>query len=281
MRGLTALFAHPDDETFATGGDAGPLRGRRGARARSTAPPTGMPDDRPASPCRLGPSWRRCAATSCAPRARCSASPPWSAGATRTARWRRWIPTLVISEIVRLIRRERPASCSPSAPRGRRRRHRDHRAISRLATAAFLLADTTTAYPEQLAEGLAPHRADRLCYVTWPVPAPGIRTDHRRPADRHQHSRAGDWLPRKRAGVRGAPHPARAPRALRASGAAGTEEAISWRSASRRRVAPTTCSRGFRRQADGGQPVAAGCRHGDDREPATQPRPASRSSPPG
>jgi LmbE family N-acetylglucosaminyl deacetylase len=48
--------------------------------------------------------------------------------------------------------------------------HCDHRAISRLATAAFLLAGTATAFPEQIAGGLTPHRPARLCYVTWPRP---------------------------------------------------------------------------------------------------------------
>ncbi|HEU4721131.1 MAG TPA: hypothetical protein VFS59_07180, partial [Gemmatimonadaceae bacterium] len=44
----------------------------------------------------------------------------------------------------------------------------------RFATSAVLLAGTT-AFPEQLSEGLAPHRPDRLCYVTWPMPFPGDR----------------------------------------------------------------------------------------------------------
>ena len=102
-----------------------------------------------------------------------------------------------MDEIVRLIRRERPAVVLTFGPEGAPTRHRDHRAISRLATAAVLLADTTTAYPEQLGEGLAPHRADRLCYVTWPTPAPdadppteGQPTDIRVPVR--------EWLPRKR-----------------------------------------------------------------------------------
>jgi len=33
----------------------------------------------------------------------------------------------------------------------------------------------TAAFPEQLESGLAPHRPDRLCYVTWPMPFPGDR----------------------------------------------------------------------------------------------------------
>jgi LmbE family N-acetylglucosaminyl deacetylase len=79
----------------------------------------------------------------------------------------------VIGEMVRLLRRERPEVVLTFGPEGAPTQHRDHKAVSRLATAAVLLADTTTAFPEQLAEGLAPHRAERLCYVTWPAPQPG------------------------------------------------------------------------------------------------------------
>jgi len=79
----------------------------------------------------------------------------------------------VIGEMVRLLRRERPDVVITFGPEGAPTQHPDHRAISRLATAAVLLADTTTAFPEQLAEGLAPHCAERLCYVTWPTPEAG------------------------------------------------------------------------------------------------------------
>jgi LmbE family N-acetylglucosaminyl deacetylase len=79
---------------------------------------------------------------------------------------------LVIGEIVSLLRRERPDIVVTFGPEGAPTQHRDHRAISRLATAAYLLAGTTSAYPEQLVGGVEPHRAARLCYVTWPTPAP-------------------------------------------------------------------------------------------------------------
>jgi LmbE family N-acetylglucosaminyl deacetylase len=78
----------------------------------------------------------------------------------------------VIGEIVALIRRERPDVLITFGPEGAITQHSDHRAISRLATAAHLLAGTTTAYPEQLVKGVRPYRAARLCYVTWLQPAP-------------------------------------------------------------------------------------------------------------
>lgn len=76
-------------------------------------------------------------------------------------------PDLVIGEIVRLIRLERPDVVVTFGPEGAPTRHPDHRVISRLATAAVLLAGTRTAYADQLAAGLPPHRTPRLCYVTW------------------------------------------------------------------------------------------------------------------
>jgi LmbE family N-acetylglucosaminyl deacetylase len=82
-------------------------------------------------------------------------------------------PELVMGEMVALLRRERPEVVLTFGPEGAPTSHRDHRAVSRLATAAVLLAGTRTAFPEQLVQGLAPHRAPRLCYVTWPLPAPG------------------------------------------------------------------------------------------------------------
>jgi LmbE family N-acetylglucosaminyl deacetylase len=82
-------------------------------------------------------------------------------------------PDVVMGEIVVLLRRERPDVVITFGPEGAPTRHRDHRAISRLATAAFLLAGTTTAFPEQLAAGLAPHRPRELWYSTWQTPAPG------------------------------------------------------------------------------------------------------------
>jgi LmbE family N-acetylglucosaminyl deacetylase len=82
-------------------------------------------------------------------------------------------PDVVIGEIVGLLRRERPDVVITFGPEGAPTQHRDHRAISRLATAAFLLAGTTTAFPEQLGSGLEPHRPRELWYSTWATPAPG------------------------------------------------------------------------------------------------------------
>jgi len=107
-------------------------------------------------------------------------------------------PEVVMGEIVALIRREQPDVVITFGPEGAPTRHRDHRAISRLATAAFLLAGTATAFPEQLAAGLLPYRPSQLWYSTWPTPAPGEEpSTEGQPAD--IAVRVTEWLPQKRA----------------------------------------------------------------------------------
>jgi LmbE family N-acetylglucosaminyl deacetylase len=196
MRGLTAVFAHPDDETFAIGGTVARYSGD-GVRCSlycATDGDAGRSSGIPVSSRAELAALRRDEL-----RAACAVlgisaidlggHPDGTLAATD--------PEVVTSEIVRLIRRERPDVVLTFGPEGAPTRHRDHQAISRLATAAFLLADTTTAYPEQLAEGLAPHRAERLCYVTWPTPAPGFEpSTEGQPIDISVPVR--EWLPRKR-----------------------------------------------------------------------------------
>jgi LmbE family N-acetylglucosaminyl deacetylase len=78
-------------------------------------------------------------------------------------------PELVLKWIVFVIRRERPDVVITFGPEGAPTEHLDHRAISRLATSAFLLAGTE-AYSEQWLNGVLSYRPPRLCYVTWPSP---------------------------------------------------------------------------------------------------------------
>jgi LmbE family N-acetylglucosaminyl deacetylase len=79
---------------------------------------------------------------------------------------------LLISQVVRHLRTERPQVVVTFGPEGAPNGHRDHKVISRAATAAFFLAGVDTAFPEQLGS-LRPHAASRLFYVTWPPPRPG------------------------------------------------------------------------------------------------------------
>ncbi|HUQ45913.1 MAG TPA: PIG-L family deacetylase [Gemmatimonadaceae bacterium] len=195
MRCLTAVFAHPDDETFAIGGtlarysDDGVRCSLYCATDGDAGGTSGIPVSSPAELASLRQAELRAACEVLGIAALERGAHPDGALAAAD-------PELVMSEIVRLIRRERPGVVVTFGPEGAPTRHRDHRVISRLATAAYLLADTTTAYPDQLAEGLAPHRADRLCYVTWPTPAPGIEpATEGQPIDISVAVR--EWLPRK------------------------------------------------------------------------------------
>jgi LmbE family N-acetylglucosaminyl deacetylase len=196
MRGLTAVFAHPDDETFATGGtlarysDDGVRCSLYCATDGDAGRSSGIPVSSPAELAALRREELRNAA-------RILGIGTIELGGHRDGALAMADPDLVIGEIVRLLRRERPAVVITFGPEGAPTRHRDHRAISRLATAAALLSGTATAYPEQLAEGLAPHRADRLCYVTWEPPPPGFEPDTvGQPI--HVTVPVDAWLPRKR-----------------------------------------------------------------------------------
>jgi LmbE family N-acetylglucosaminyl deacetylase len=195
MRRLTAVFAHPDDETFAVGGTLARYvdDGVRCSLYCATDGDAGRSSGIPVSSrAELGALRRE------ELRAACSVLgiAAIERGGHQDGALAAVDPEVVLAEIVRLIRRERPDVVLTFGPEGAPTRHRDHRAISRLATAAFLLADTTTAYPEQLADGLAPHRAERLCYVTWPDPPPGAELDTEgQPTDIRVGVQA--WLPRK------------------------------------------------------------------------------------
>jgi LmbE family N-acetylglucosaminyl deacetylase len=88
-------------------------------------------------------------------------------------------PSELIGDIVGFLRRTRPTILITFGPEGAPTGHRDHRAISRAATAAFFLSALPTAYSEQVEHGLQPHRAARLYYCAWPFPHvhPGFKLE--------------------------------------------------------------------------------------------------------
>jgi LmbE family N-acetylglucosaminyl deacetylase len=173
MRTLAAVFAHPDDETFATGGALAKYAsaGTRvvlycatdGDAGRSSGIPFSSREE-------LGRIRRAELLQACkvlgVQRVEHGGHPDGALAAAD--------PDVVIGQIVAFLRRERPRVVLTFGPEGAPTGHRDHRAISRLATSAVLLAGTA-AFPEQLESGLARHRPERLCYVTWPMPFPGDR----------------------------------------------------------------------------------------------------------
>ena len=171
MRTLAAVFAHPDDETFATGGTLAKYA-EEGARVSlycATDGDAGRSSGIPfSSREELGGLRRAELLEACAILGVHVVEHGGHAdGALNAAD-----PDVVIGQIVAFLRRRRPRVVLTFGPEGAPTGHRDHKAISRFATSAVLLAGTA-AFPEQLVNGLTPHRAERLCYVTWPMPGPG------------------------------------------------------------------------------------------------------------
>ena len=169
-RSLAAVFAHPDDETFATGGTLA-KHSEAGARVAlycATDGDAGRSSGIPfSSREELGRIRRDELLAACAllgVHAVEHGGHPDGALAAAD-------PDVVIGQIVGFLRRERPQVVLTFGPEGAPTGHRDHKAICRFATSAVLLAGTA-AFPDQLSAGLAPHRPERLCYVTWPMPGP-------------------------------------------------------------------------------------------------------------
>jgi LmbE family N-acetylglucosaminyl deacetylase len=173
MRRLAAVFAHPDDETFATGGTLARYAeaGARVALYVATDGDAGRSSGIPFSSREELGRIRRAELLAACPllgvqHVEHGGHPDGALAAAD--------PDLVIGQIVAFLRREQPQVVLTFGPEGAPTGHRDHRAICRFATSAALLAGTA-AFPEQLESGLARHRPDRLCYVTWPMPFPGDR----------------------------------------------------------------------------------------------------------
>ena len=177
-RSLAAVFAHPDDETFAMGGTIA-LHARRGdpfALYCATDGGAGRSSGvEVSSPEQLGALRRRelDAALDVL-----GARTDVVFGGHPDGRLPEADADALVGEVVRFLRTARPAVVVTFGPEGAPTGHRDHRAICRAATAAFFLAARASEYPEQLAAGLAPHGARRLYYVSWAEPAPGSPIRH-------------------------------------------------------------------------------------------------------
>jgi LmbE family N-acetylglucosaminyl deacetylase len=72
----------------------------------------------------------------------------------------------VVSDLTERIRRLRPDVMMTYGPEGAVTAHTDHGMASLFATAAFQWAARTNRYPEQLKDGLTPHRVQKLYYAT-------------------------------------------------------------------------------------------------------------------
>ena len=74
----------------------------------------------------------------------------------------------VVGNLTRRVREIKPDVILTMGPEGAITGHPDHSMASIFATMAFHWAARSNCYPEQVAEGLAPHRARKLYYCTAP-----------------------------------------------------------------------------------------------------------------
>jgi LmbE family N-acetylglucosaminyl deacetylase len=181
MHRLSAIFAHPDDETFSIAGTVATLS-RRGVECALFCATDG--DAGRASGVTVGSReelgrMRRGELLEAARVVGFASvvTPGYADGALGAAD-----QDALVGDVVRFLRERRPDVVVTFGPEGAPNLHRDHRAISRAATAAFFLASLPTAYAEQLVGGLAPHAARRLLYVSWRPPGPGEPGPHAVPA---------------------------------------------------------------------------------------------------
>jgi LmbE family N-acetylglucosaminyl deacetylase len=72
----------------------------------------------------------------------------------------------MVGELVERIRRIRPHIILTIGPEGAVTAHPDHSMASLAATLAFHWAGRNNRFPEQLRDGVAPHRAQKLYYST-------------------------------------------------------------------------------------------------------------------
>lgn len=168
MRRLGCVFAHPDDETFTSGGTIAKLaaEGQRIDLFCATDGDAGKSSGIPVSS-RADLGALRRAELTAASRILGIASlstPGHADGALRDVD-----PDRLVGEIVYFVRRYRPEVLLTFGPEGAPTQHRDHRAISRVATAAFFLAGLPTEYADQLRE-VETHSPTRLYYTAWDAP---------------------------------------------------------------------------------------------------------------
>lgn len=182
MPGLSAIFAHPDDETFSIGGTIATLS-RRGVPCALFCATDGDAGRSSGIEVRSREQLGRVRRAELLEAARVLGvahlvTPGYADGALGAAD-----QDVLVGDVVRFLRERRPDVVVTFGPEGAPNLHRDHRAISRAATAAYFLAASPAAYAEQLAGGaLSTHAARRLLYVTWAPPAPGESGPHGVPA---------------------------------------------------------------------------------------------------
>ncbi len=168
---LLAIFAHPDDEAYMTGGTLALLadRGVPTYVISATSGDAGRAGGLAESPEALGAIRRAELAASCAHLGvRERAVLDYHDGRLAEAPL-----TEAVGRVVELVRRWRPSVAVTFGREGGGNSHRDHRAICRIATAAVLAASDELCYPEQLASGVEPHAVAKLYYAAAPATVVG------------------------------------------------------------------------------------------------------------
>lgn len=170
MKILTAVFAHPDDETFSGGGTfakyaaAGARLTLYCATDGDAGKTSGLAINSQQELARVRrEELRRATETLGFASVESPGHPDGKLDALDQQ--------VLIGEIVRHLRRERPQVVITFGPEGAPNTHPDHRVVSRATTAAFHLAGNPTVFADQLTGALTPHQPSRLYYIAWPPPA--------------------------------------------------------------------------------------------------------------
>lgn len=175
---VMAVFAHPDDEAFGVGGSLAALAalGNRVVLVCATSGEVGeISDPALATPETLGAVRERELRCSCEA---LGIEPPVFLGyrdsgmiGTPENEDPRCLAAADLDEVtgrvVRLVRELRPQVLF-TFDAGGGYGHPDHIAIHHATKAAYARAGDASCYPEQLADGLAPHAPERLLYVAIP-----------------------------------------------------------------------------------------------------------------
>ena len=197
-RGLGAVFAHPDDETFSIGGSLARYAAE-GVACHLYVATDGNAGKSSAvavsGPAELGLVRRQ--ELHAAARALGVASV--QAGGHPDGALASVPEATLLGEIVSFLREHRPEVVVTFGPEGAPNGHPDHRTIGGLARQAFDLAARADAFPDQLAAGGEPHAARRLYYVTFGPFPEGSRAKVARGLPATARLDVRQWLPAKRA----------------------------------------------------------------------------------
>ena len=168
-RRIAVVFAHPDDETFCTGGtiakyaSAGVSIDLFCATSGDAGKTSGVPVSSREELARIRQEELRSAASVLGIESIQLAG--YIDGTLHELE-----PTTLIGDVIAFLRKTKPTIVIGFGPEGAPTGHRDHRAMSRVVMSAFYLSGLKTAYPEQLEAGLQPHGAQRLYFHAWKYP---------------------------------------------------------------------------------------------------------------